>query len=126
LRKQIASLEQAAALGRADELAAAATDGTVVARVDGIDQNGLRELALAVRDRADIIAVVLGGAPAGGGAVLVAAVTPESGLDAGVLLAEGKSLIKGGGRAAPDVATAGGKDPDGIDGALDAARRAAG
>ena len=57
---------------------------------------------------------------------LAAAVSEESGLDAGALLAEGKTLIQGGGRPAADIATAGGKNPDGVDGALAAARAAAG
>ncbi|MGI9603095.1 MAG: alanine--tRNA ligase [Acidimicrobiales bacterium] len=124
LRKQIAALHQAAALGRADELAATVANGVVVARVDGLDQAGLRDLAVAVRDRDGVGAVVLGSAPEGGGAAMVAAVTSESGFDAGELLAEGKTLIQGGGRPAADIASAGGKNPDGLDAALDAARRA--
>jgi alanyl-tRNA synthetase len=69
-------------------------------------------------------AVVLGGAPAGGGAALVAAVATDSGLHAGELLADAAKLIKGGGGKAPDLAVAGGKDPEGIDAALDLARAA--
>ncbi|MDH5236112.1 MAG: alanine--tRNA ligase [Acidimicrobiia bacterium] len=126
LRKRVAELERAVALGQADDLAVGAIDGLVVGRVDGLDQAGLRELAVAVRDRPGVNAVVLGGAPDGGGAALAAAVSEESGLDAGALLAEGKTLIQGGGRPAADIATAGGKNPDGVDGALAAARAAAG
>ena len=62
--------------------------------------------------------MVLGTAPEGGGAALVAAVTPESGLNAADLLEEGKKLIKGGGGKDPLLAVAGGKDADGLDAAL--------
>ena len=61
----------------------AAVDGVVVAGVDGLDRDDLRELALAVREQPGIRAVVLGGAPEGGGAALVAAVATGSGLNAG-------------------------------------------
>jgi len=98
--------------------------GVVVARVDGLSREGLRELALAVRDRPGMRAVVLAGAPEGGGAALVAAVAPDSGLHAGELIAEGSRAIKGGGGKGADLAVAGGKDPDGLDAALDAARAA--
>ncbi|NNE72690.1 MAG: alanine--tRNA ligase [Acidimicrobiales bacterium] len=126
LRKKVAELEQAAALGSTGDLVNTAVDGVVVARVDGLDQAALRDLAVAVRDDVSIKAVVLGSAPSGGGAALAAAVTDDSGFDAGELIAEGKKAIQGGGRPAPDLATAGGKNPDGLDDALDAARAAAG
>ena len=57
--------------------------------------------------------MVLGGAPDGGGAALVAAVRPGSGLEAGNLIAEGAKAIKGGGGKGADFAMAGGKEPDG-------------
>ena len=69
---------------------------------------------------------MLGGAPAGGGAALVAAVNPDAGLHAGGLLDGAKALIKGGGGKDPVLAVAGGKDAEGIDAALDAVRAAAG
>jgi alanyl-tRNA synthetase len=124
LRRELDEAKRKLATGGAGELAADAVDGIVVARVDGLTREGLRELALAVRDRAGIRAVVLGGAPDGGGAALVAAVAPDSGLHAGELIAEGSKAIQGGGGKAPDLAVAGGKDPGGIDTALDAARAA--
>ena len=67
---------------------------------------------------------MLGGAPDGGGAALVAAVAPDAGLHAGELIAEASKAIKGGGGKAPDLAVAGGKDPDGIDDALAIVRAA--
>jgi alanyl-tRNA synthetase len=79
-----------------------------------------------VRDQPDVRAVVLGGAPEGGGAALVAAVTKDSGLDAGGLIADAARTIGGGGGKNPELAVAGGRDPSRLDEALDQARLAAG
>jgi alanyl-tRNA synthetase len=126
LRKQVEELKRQAAAGQASDLVSEAVDGVVVARVDGTPRDALREMAVSLRERPGIRAVVLGGAPDGGGAALVAAVTPDSGLDAAALLEPGKALIKGGGGKDKLLAVAGGKEAAGIDGALDAARSAAG
>ena len=98
----------------------------VVARVDGLARDGVRDLAVAVRDRPGIRAAVLAGAPEGGGAALVAAVAPDAGLHAGDLIAEASKAIKGGGGKGADLAVAGGKDPGGIDDALALVREALG
>ena len=101
-------------------------DGVIVERVDGLERDTLRDIALALRDKDGLRAVILATAPEGGGAALVAAVTPDSGFDASELLEEAKKLIKGGGGKDPLLAVAGGKDADGIDAALDSVRAAAG
>jgi alanyl-tRNA synthetase len=126
LRARVRDLERQAASGRAGELAAAAVDGIVVQRVDGLDRDGLRDLAVAVRDVAGIRAVVLGSAPDAGGVALVAAVAPDSGLHASELIADAARAVKGGGGKSADLAVAGGKDPAALDDALDMARAAAG
>ncbi len=97
----------------------------VVARVDALDRESLRDLALAVRDTPGVRAVVLGGAPEGGGVALVAAVA-DDGLNASELIAEAAKTVKGGGGKSQDLAVAGGKDPAALDAALDQAREAAG
>ena len=125
LRRELESWKRQAALGRADELAASATDGVVAGLVDGIDRDGLRDLAVAIRDRDGVRAVVLGTAPEGGGAILVAAVSGDSGLDAGALVAEAARTIGGGGRSNPDVTLVGGKAPEHLADALEQARAAA-
>jgi alanyl-tRNA synthetase len=125
LRAELADLRTLAALGRADELAEAAEDGLVVALIDGIDRDGLRQLAMAVRDHDGVRAVVLGAAPEGGGAALVAAVATDSGLDAGALVAEAARTIGGGGRSNPEVTAVGGKAPERLAEALEQARAAA-
>ncbi|HEY6531354.1 MAG TPA: alanine--tRNA ligase [Acidimicrobiales bacterium] len=126
LRARVRELERQAASGRSGELASAAIDGVVVARVDGLDREALRDLAVAVRDAAGIRGVVLGSAPEAGGVALVAAVTPDSGLHASELIADAARAVKGGGGKSPDLAVAGGKDPAALDEALDLARAAAG
>jgi alanyl-tRNA synthetase len=126
LADQIRQLRKAGASGRASELASAAVDGVVVARVDGTTRDDLRDLALAVRDQPGVRAAVLGGAPEGGGAALVAAVAKGSGLVASDLIATAARTVGGGGGKSPEVAIAGGRDPSRLDEALDQARVAAG
>jgi len=126
LRDEVKSLRRQVAASRARELAASAVDGVVVAKVDGVDREGLRDLAVAVRDQPGIRAVVLGAAPRGGGAALVGAVTDDSGLHAAELIADAAKLIKGGGGKDPRLAIAGGKDPSQLDAALAQAAATAG
>ena len=125
LRAEVAELRRRVALGRAPELAAGAVDGVVVARVDGVGRDGLRDLAVSVRDIDGVRAVVLGTALDSGGAALAAAVAGD-GLHAGELIADAKRAIGGGGRSAADLSVAGGRDADRLDEALDLARAAAG
>ncbi len=126
LKDQVKALQGRLAVGQAGELARSAVDGVVVARIDGMSRDQLKDLAVAVRNREEVNAVVLGGAADGGGAALVAAVVPDGGPEAGTLIADGAKAIKGGGGKGADLAMAGGKDPDGVDHALDLARKAAG
>ncbi|MCP4226625.1 MAG: alanine--tRNA ligase, partial [Actinomycetia bacterium] len=126
LRDEIKGLQANLAVGQASTLAGEAVDGVVVARVDGLSRDQMKDLAVAVRDQNGIRAVVLGGAPDGGGAALVSAVSADSDLKAGALIADGAKAIKGGGGKGDDMAMAGGKDPAGLDDALALASTAAG
>ncbi|CAN5750472.1 alanine--tRNA ligase [soil metagenome] len=126
LRKELDDLRRRAAGAEAAGLADTAVEGVVVARVDCTSREELRDLAVALRDQPTVRAVVLGGAPAGGGAALVAAVTKGSGLNASELIADAARTVKGGGGKSPDLAVAGGKDASQLDAALDQARAAAG
>ena len=126
LRAEMAELRRRAALGRAPELAAAAVDGVVVARVDDVGRDGLRDLAVSIRELNGVKAVVLGTALDSGGAALAAAATTGGGFHAGDLIAEAKKTIGGGGRSASDLCVAGGRDAGRLDEALDLARAAAG
>ncbi|MFM9133795.1 MAG: DHHA1 domain-containing protein [Actinomycetota bacterium] len=105
------------ASGRAAELTARAESGTVVERIDGLTANDLRDLAVAVRQQG-VPVVVLCGVTDTGGVSLVAAVGQGVGVQAGDLIKEAARSVGGGGGGKGDVATAGGKNPDGIDEAL--------
>ena len=125
LRDELSRLKAKVAAGGAAGLAVQAVDGVVVARVDGLDRDAVRTLALAVRDQPDVRAVILGAAPEGGGVALVAAVAAGSGLHAGELIADAARAVGGGGGKGADLAVAGGRNPDELDAALDLARAAA-
>jgi len=125
LHDELKRLRGQAAGARAAELAASVVDGVVVARVDGLVPDELRELAIAVRQQADVVKVVLGGLTDGGGVSLVSAVRPESGTVAGDLIRLAAKAVGGGGGGKGDIATAGGKNPDGLDEALRIAEAAA-
>jgi alanyl-tRNA synthetase len=126
LRDELKDLRRQAAGSRAGDLASTAVDGVVVARVDTVARDDLRDLAVAVRDTTGVRAVVLGGEPPGGGVALVAAVTKDGGLNAAELIAESARTVGGGGGKSPELAVAGGRDASRLDEALDQARAAAG
>jgi alanyl-tRNA synthetase len=126
LQDELKALRSQLATGRAAELAAAAVDGVVVARVDQLAPGDLRELALAVRQQPGVATVVLVGETPSGGVSLVAAVQPGSERPASALITDAARAVGGGGGGKGDIATAGGKDPGGIDEAVRLARAAAG
>ncbi|MGA0879065.1 MAG: alanine--tRNA ligase-related protein, partial [Ilumatobacteraceae bacterium] len=125
LQDEVKKLRTKAATERAGELADAVEDGVVVTRVDDLEPNDLRSLALAVRGRNGVHTVVLGGVTPSGGVSLVAAVDPATGRVAGDLIKDAARAVGGGGGGKGDVATAGGKRPEGLDEALRLAREAA-
>lgn len=92
----------------------------LAAKVDGVDMNGLRDLGDQLKDKLGEGVVVL--ACASGGRVnLMAMATKEAvekGAHAGNLIKAIASLVGGGGGGRPNMAQAGGKNPDGIDAAL--------
>ena len=113
----------------AASLAATATSGVVVARRDGLSPDLLRDLAQSARATAGLRAVVLGGSPDGHKAALAVSADRNGGgsdgsqVHAGDLVKQIAPLLGGGGGGSPEMAVAGGKDPSGIDRALDEARR---
>ncbi len=126
LEKRIAELQGKLAGGATRDVMADArtVDGiTVLAtRVEGLDDKGLREMADKLRDRIKSGVVVLGAAQ-GERALLLAAVTKDltGKYHAGNIIKQLAPLVGGGGGGRPDMAQAGGKDPDRIDAALKAA-----
>ena len=130
LQDEIKVLRARAASGRASELAAQAVGGVLVSRVDGLAPPDLRDLALAIRQQNGIEAVVLAGITPTGGVGLVSAVTSafsaRSGIQAGDLITDAAKAVGGGGGGKGDIATAGGKNADGLNEALRLAQAAAG
>jgi alanyl-tRNA synthetase len=106
------------AIGRATQLAALASSGIVVQRVDGLEPADLRDLALAVRQQPGIRRVVLMGETGTGGVSLVATVQPDEGIVAADLIKDAARAVGGGGGGKGDTATAGGKNPEGLDEAM--------
>ena len=124
LRSEIASLRQEVARAQAGDLAENAVDGVLIAKVECDTRDEVRDLALSLRDRPGIRAVVLMGSPGGKGVAVAAAVSPDSGLNAGELIAEAVRKVGGGGGKGELIATAGGRDADQIDAALELVRAA--
>lgn len=67
-------------------------------------------------------AVVLAGVNETGGVSIVSAVAPALGVQAADLIKDAARAVGGGGGGKGDIATAGGKDPGGIDSCLEIAR----
>ena len=130
LEDQIESLraERRGELG--EELAASAEDiggvKLVVAYVDDMAQDQLRQLALGVRDRVGNGAVFLGASPGGKGA-LIGAVSKglTDRIQAGSVVAEGARVMGGGGSRDPELAQAGGPDGSKAEVAVEAIREEA-
>jgi alanyl-tRNA synthetase len=125
LQTELKQMRAQLARGQASEIAASAGDGVIVRRVDGLEPGDLRELAIAVRQQPGVRRVVLMGATPAGGASLVAAVQPSEGVDAASLIKDAARAVSGGGGGKGDIATAGGKDPSGLDEAMRIATEAA-
>ena len=125
LNDELRALRASLSAGRAAELAASAEDGVVVTRIDGLAPDEVRELAMAVRREAGVRAVVIGSVTDTGGVSLVGALSAGVAGSAGDLIKDAARAVGGGGGGKGDVATAGGKNPDGLDEALRIAATAA-
>ncbi len=97
----------------------------LVMRRDDADTAALRYTWDAVRNRMSAPGAIVIGTVNDGKPVIMAAGTDEAvaaGFNAGQVIKAIASHIKGGGGGKPQMAQAGGKNPDGLDAALDAAR----
>jgi alanyl-tRNA synthetase len=121
------TLRAQSAKGDASRLAGEAANGKVVTRVDGIEANDLRDLAVTTRDLPGVDAVVLIGSPDGSRVALVGASTKDSGIAVNEIVAAAATITGGGGGGKnANLAVAGGKDPGKIDDALASVRAALG
>ncbi|MCD8082590.1 MAG: alanine--tRNA ligase [Clostridiales bacterium] len=93
----------------------------LAARVPDVDMNGLRNLGDQLKEKLGEGVIVLASV-LDGKVNLMAAVTPEAekmGAHAGNLIKSIASLVGGGGGGRPNMAQAGGKNPAGVDAALE-------
>lgn len=123
LKAELKQLNSKLISGLANELVAEAQNSKLVKRLDGYERNDLGDLAKELVGSKGLNAVVIAGEPSGGGACLIAAVSADSDLHAGELIADGSKAISGGGGKGKDFAMAGGKNPDGVPEALDLAAK---
>ena len=124
LERQLQELEARLARSQADDLVAGARQvagvAVVAGRIDGLDADGLRAVADRLRDRLGS-GIVCVGSVVNGRVNLVAAVTKDltRRFHAGKLVQEVARAVGGSGGGRPDLAQAGGKEPDKLDAALD-------
>ena len=124
LETRLRAAEQSALADRARTLLEGAVDGHLVARVNGLAPDQLRELAALARNTGQLTTVVLGGSPDGSKASLVAVVAKGASPTAPELIAEAARTVGGGGGGKnPEQAMAGGRDAGRLDEALDQVRR---
>jgi len=123
LEKQLQELEAKLARSRAQDLVAAARPvngvSVLAGRVDGLDADGLRAVVDMLRERLGS-GVICVGSVVDGKVNLVAAVTKDltKRFHAGQLIQEVARVVGGGGGGRPDLAQAGGRDPERLDEAL--------
>ncbi|MFK9091353.1 alanine--tRNA ligase [Bacillus salipaludis] len=117
LATKLGNIEAGSLVSNAKEI-----DGVTVlaAKVQAADMNNLRNMADDLKQKLGSVVIVLGSAH-DGKVNLIAAVTKdliEKGYHAGKLIKEVASRCGGGGGGRPDMAQAGGKDPEKLDAAL--------
>ena len=120
LKASVDSLQKEKAAGVARDLASRLADSpTLVLRMD-TDVNALKDAVMALRNDHPDMAVVLGSVTDGKPALLIVLGQQrvDAGLNAGQMVRTLGKEIQGGGGGQPHFATAGGKNPDGLDRAL--------
>jgi len=118
--------DRAGVVEQAQRIAAEADGPAIVTALDTTDREGLLAAMDAIRSRHPESAVMLLGADAGEGKVVIVARVPETlikaGLKAGDWVREAAKACGGSGGGKPDMAQAGGKRPDQVPAAIEAAR----
>jgi alanyl-tRNA synthetase len=125
IEQRLRKSEQAALSGRAQALVGQAQEGKLVARVDGLAQDQLKELAAQAFQIGQLTTVVLGGSQDGEKVSLVAFVAKGTTPTAPELVGPAAKTVGGGGGGKnPQQAMAGGRDASRLDQALDQVRQA--
>ncbi len=120
LKAEVEALKKEKAAGVARDLAAKLDANPVLVQRMDTDVNALKDAVMALRNERPQMAVVLGSVTAGKPALLIVLgqARVDAGLNAGQMVRTLGKEIQGGGGGQPHFATAGGKNPDGLDRAL--------
>ncbi len=124
LEKEIQQLKGRLASGQGGDLASTAREingvKVVATRVDGADARALREAVDQLKNKLKSAVIVLGSVESGDKVVLVAGVTQDQTgrVKAGDLIASVAQHVGGRGGGRPDMAQAGGTNPEALDAAL--------
>ncbi|AOW99010.1 alanine--tRNA ligase [Moorena producens PAL-8-15-08-1] len=126
--KQLDALKQQLALAKSDQLLAEAKSvgefKVLVAKMEGVEPEGLKSVAQQLQQKLGESAVVLGSVPSPDKVSLVAAFSKgvnQKGLQAGKFIGAIALICGGGGGGRPNLAQAGGKDGSKLGEALDRA-----
>ena len=124
LRKQLEGFQKTSLRGEAEELLGRVQDvdgvKVVAGRTSAGGPDGMREMADFLRDKLGSVVVALA-AVVEGSPILITMVTPdlvERGLHAGNIARDTAKVMGGGGGGRPEMAQAGGKQPEKVDEAL--------
>ena len=126
LEKKVAQLEQRRSGDAVGELLSQVREAggtrSLVARVEGVESKGMRNLSDRIREKLGSGVVVLAATVDSGVAVTVAVTSDcTDRFNAGKIIKEIAPLVDGRGGGKPDFAQAGGKNPAGIDSLLEKA-----
>ena len=99
----------------------------IATKVEGVDMNGLRDLGDQLKEKVGEGVIVIASVTDGKVSLMATATdgAVKKGAHAGNLIKAIAGLVGGGGGGRPNMAQAGGKNPDGVDAALEKARETA-
>ncbi len=124
LQSELESLKSKLAKDAAKDILSQVTDvkgvKLLAAKVEGVDMNGLRDLGDQLKEKMGEGVILLASAAEGKVSLMAMATTKamERGAHAGNLIKAAAALVGGGGGGRPNMAQAGGKNPEGISDAL--------
>ncbi len=124
LKRRLATLERATLRTEAEEILSRVADGdgikVVAAKTSAANAEGMREMGDFLKAKLSS-AVIMLASVVEGNPILVAMVTPDlvqRGLHAGNMVRDTAKVMGGGGGGRPEMAQAGGRDPNKLDEAL--------
>ena len=121
LQKELEQIKRENAVSNLDDVIAKAQEingvKVVTGRFDELDGNALRDLADNIRNKLDVGVVVLASSLGGKASIVTMATKSalEKGIHCGNIVKKAASMCGGGGGGRPDMAQAGGKQPENID-----------